>query len=90
MKYLIKESHYVYLLENLDKRKRLFIDLLGEDLINSIQKITSAKELPIGFLRNFGTSTIQTYIDRYGSLYYFVFNGEPFIYKDRISPKGEE
>jgi len=76
--------------EGVDKRKKLFIDLLGEDLINSIQKVTSAKELPIGFLRNFGTSTIQAYIDRYGSLYYFVFNGEPFIYKDRLSPKGEE
>jgi len=76
--------------ENVDKKKRLFTKMLGEDLINSIQKITSAKELPIGFLRHFGTSTIQTYIDTYGSLYYFVLDGEPFIYKDRISPKGEE
>jgi hypothetical protein len=90
MKYIIKESQYVYLFENLDKRKRLFIDLLGEDLINSIQEVTSSKELPIGFLKHFGTSTIQSYIDAYGPLYYFVLDGEKFVYKDRISPKGEE
>ena len=76
--------------ESVDKRKKLFIDLLGEDLINSIRKITSAKELPIEFLKSLGTSRIQQYIDMYGPLYYFVFEGEPFIYKDRVSPKGEE
>jgi hypothetical protein len=74
----------------LDKRKRLFIDLLGEDLINSIQVITSPNQLPIGFLKHFGSSTIQAYIDAYGPLYYFVLDGEKFVYKDRISPKGEE
>jgi hypothetical protein len=76
--------------ENVDKNKKFLIDYLGEDLINSIQKITSAKELPIEFLKSIGTSIIQQYIDAYGPLYYFVFEGEPFIYKDRVSPKGEK
>jgi hypothetical protein len=76
--------------ESVDKKKKIFIDLLGEDLINSIQKITSAKELPKEFLKSLGLSTIQQYIDAYGPLYYFVFEGEPYIYKDRVSPKGEE
>jgi len=69
--------------ESVDKKERLFIDLLGEDLINSIQVITSYKQLPIGFLRHFGSSTIQSYIDAYGPLYYFVLDGENFVYKDR-------
>ena len=90
MKYIIKESHYIFLLENMNKRKKLFTKLLGEDLIDSIQEVTSSKELPIGFLKHFGTSTIQSYIDAYGPLYYFVLDGEPFIYKDRESPKGEK
>ena len=90
MKYIIKESQYVYLLENMDKRKKLFINILGEDLINSIQKISSAKQLPKEFLKSLGSWTIQQYIDSYGPLYYFVLDGEPFIYKDRVSPKGEE
>ncbi len=33
MKYIIKESQYVYLLENMVKRKKLFINILGDDLI---------------------------------------------------------
>ena len=76
--------------ESIDSKKKLFIDLLGEDLIDSIQTITSAKELPKEFLKSLGSSRIQSYIDAYGPLYYFVFDGEPFIYKNRVNPKGEE
>jgi hypothetical protein len=90
MKYIIKESQYVYLLENLEKKKRLFTKVLGEDLINSIREITSPNQLPIEFLKSIGTSIIQRYIDVYGPLYYFVLDGEPFLYKERISPSGEE
>jgi hypothetical protein len=63
---------------------------LGEDLIGSIQEITLAKQLPIEFLKSIGVSIIQRYIDEYGPLYYFVLDGEPYIYKDRESPKGEK
>jgi hypothetical protein len=90
MKYIISESHYIFLLENMDKRKRLFTKVLGEDLINSIQEITSPNQLPIGFLKSFGSSKIQDYIDAYGPLYYFVLDGEPFVYKNRINYKNEE
>lgn len=81
MKYIIKESQYNLLKEN--KKKKLFTKLLGDYLIDSIQEVTSSKELPIGFLKHFGTSTIQSYIDAYGPLYYFVLDGEKFVYKDR-------
>jgi hypothetical protein len=81
MKYIIKESQYNLLKEN--KKKKLFTKLLGDYLIDSIQEVTSSKELPIGFLKHFGTSTIQSYIDAYGPLYYFVLDGENFVYKDR-------
>jgi hypothetical protein len=76
--------------EDVDKNKKFLTKLLGEDLINSIQEITSAKQLPIEFLKSIGTSIIQRYIDTYGPLYYFVLDGEPFIYKERVTPKGEE
>lgn len=76
--------------ENVDKKKRLFTKILGEDLINSIREITSPNQLPIEFLKSIGTSIIQRYIDVYGPLYYFVLDGEPFLYKERISPSGEE
>jgi antitoxin component of RelBE/YafQ-DinJ toxin-antitoxin module len=76
--------------ENVDKKKRLFTKLLGEDVINSIREITSPNQLPIEFLKSIGTSVIQRYIDVYGPLYYFVLDGEEFLYKERISPRGEE
>jgi hypothetical protein len=76
--------------ENVSKKKRLFTKVLGEDLIDSIREITSPNQLPIEFLKSIGTSVIQRYIDVYGPLYYFVLDGEQFLYKERVSPKGEE
>ena len=76
--------------ESVDKNKRFLTKLLGEDLINSIREITSPNQLPKEFLKSIGTTIIQRYIDVYGPLYYFVLDGEPFLYKERISPKGEE
>ena len=76
--------------ESVDRKKKLFIDLLGQDLIDSIRTITSPKQLPKEFSKVIGSNIIQKYIDVYGPLYYFVFEGEPFIYKDRVSPRGEE
>ncbi len=78
------------LTEDVDKNKKFLTNVIGEDVINSIQKITSAKQLPIEFLKSIGVSALQQYIDWYGSLYYFVLDGEPYIYKDRVTPKGEE
>ncbi len=76
--------------EDVDKNKKFLTNVIGEDVINSIQKITSAKQLPIEFLKSIGVSALQQYIDWYGPLYYFVLDGEPYIYKDRVTPKGEE
>jgi hypothetical protein len=69
--------------ESVDRKKKLFIELLGQDLIDSIRMITSSKELPKEFSKVIGSNIIQKYIDVYGPLYYFVLDGEPFIYKDR-------
>ena len=76
--------------EDVDKNKKFLSNVIGEDVINSIQKIISPKQLPIEFLKSIGTSVIQRYIDVYGPLYYFVLDGEQFLYKERVSPKGEE
>lgn len=75
--------------EDVDKNKKFLSNVIGEDVINSIQKITSPNQLPIEFLKSIGVSVIQRYIDAYGPLYYFVLDGGPFIYKERVSPKGE-
>ncbi len=83
IRYILKEETNKSLKEDVDKNKKFLTKLLGEDLIDSIQEITSAKQLPIEFLKSIGVSTLQQYIDVYGPLYYFVLDGEPYIYKDR-------
>jgi len=85
MKIIITESQYNLLREN--KNKKFLTKVLGQDLVDSIQKITSTKQLSKEFLKHFGSSKIvqQHYIDSEGPLYYFVLDGEPFIYKQRIS-----
>ena len=77
--------------ENVDKNKKFLNNLLGQDLTDSIQKITSTKQLSKEFLKHFGASKIvqQHYIDL-GPLYYFVFDGEPFIYRQRPTDTSEE
>lgn len=75
--------------EDVDKNKKFLSNVIGEDVINSIREITSPNQLPIEFLKSIGTSVIQRYIDVYGPLYYFVLDGEQYLYKDRVSPKGE-
>jgi hypothetical protein len=75
--------------EDVDKNKKFLTNVIGEDVINSIREITSPNQLPIEFLKSIGTSVIQRYIDVYGPLYYFVLDGEQYLYKDRVSPKGE-
>jgi hypothetical protein len=91
---LKEETNKSPLTENVDKNKKFLIDYLGEDLINSIRKITSSKELPLNLIDNAFDKTSnrvqQHYIDLYGPLYYFVFDGEPFIYRRRVTDTGEE
>jgi hypothetical protein len=78
--------------ESVDKNKKFLNNLLGQDLTDSIQKITSTKQLSKEFLKHFGASKIvqQHFIDSYGPLYYFVLDGEPFIYKQRVADTGEK
>jgi hypothetical protein len=83
IRHILKEETNKSLKEDVDKNKKFLSNVIGEDVINSIQKITSAKQLPIEFLKSIGVSTLQQYIDVYGPLYYFVLDGEPYIYKDR-------
>lgn len=81
MKIIITESQYNLLTEN--KKKRLFTKVLGEDLIDSIRKITSVKQIPKEVVKVLGSHRLQEYIDLYGPFYSFVLDGELFIYKDR-------
>ena len=46
MKYIIKESQYMSLLENLDKNKKFLINVMGEDLTGKIKEIKDGSDIP--------------------------------------------
>ena len=73
MKYLIKESQYVYLLENLEKNKKFLTNHMGIDFTGKIKQITSAYDVPYNFYRNGGISLnhAMSYLNAFGPMYLF-------------------
>ena len=83
MKYIIKESQYMYLLENLDKNKKFLTKTMGIDFTNKIQMITSTYDVPNSFDDGIAPSTIRTYLNFWGPMYLVNIDGENYLYQDR-------
>ena len=49
MKFIIKESQYVYLLENLEKNKKFLTNVMGMDFTGKIKQVTSTYDVPMEF-----------------------------------------
>jgi hypothetical protein len=85
MKILIKESQYVYLLENLEKNKKFLTNLMGIDFTGKFKKITRAFDVPYNFYRNGGVSLnhIMEYLKSFGPMYLFELGDYEYLYQDR-------
>ena len=83
MKYIIKESQYMSLLENLDKNKKFLTKTMGIDFTNKIQMITSTYDVPNSFDDGIAPSTIRTYLNFWGPMYLVNIDGENYLYQDR-------
>jgi len=85
MKYLIKESQYVYLLENLEKNKKFLTNHMGIDFTGKIKQITSAYDVPYNFYRNGGISLKETmaYLNAFGPMYFFELGDYEYLYQNR-------
>jgi hypothetical protein len=83
MKYIIKESQYMSLLENLNKNKKFLTKTMGIDFTNKIQMITSTYDVPNSFDDGIAPSTIRTYLNHWGPMYLFNIDGENYLYQDR-------
>ena len=83
MKYIIKESQYISLFENFDKKKKFLTKTMGIDFTNKIQMITSTYDVPNSFDDGIDPSTIRTYLNFWGPMYLFNINGENYLYQDR-------
>lgn len=82
MKIIIKESQYVYLLENLEKKKKFLNKFLGIDFTGNIQQITSVYDVPMEFDRYMESQTINYYLNKFGPMYLFELDGKKYIYQD--------
>ena len=71
MKYIINESQYVYLLENLEKNKRFLKNKLGIDFTDKIQQITSTYDFPMEFDQGVSPEMVRRYLNHFGPMYLF-------------------
>jgi hypothetical protein len=85
MKYLIKESQYVYLLENLEKNKKFLTNHMGIDFTGKFKKITKAFDVPYKFFRKGGISLSNAmwYLNDFGPMYFFELGDYEYLYQDR-------
>jgi hypothetical protein len=85
MKYIIKESQYVYLLENLERQKKFFTNLMGVDFTGKFKKIPKAFDIPYNFFRKGAISINQAmaFIKAFGPMYFFELDGIEYLYLDR-------
>ena len=82
MKILIKESQYVYLLENLEKNKKFLTNHMGIDFTGKIEQITSSYDVPMEFDRHFANGMINRYLNKFGPMYLFELDGYEYLYLD--------
>ena len=83
MKILIKESQYVYLLENLEKNKKFLTKVMGIDFTGKIEQVTSIYDIPMEFDKHTSSKTLNSYLNKYGPMYLFEYGGIKYLYQDR-------
>ena len=82
MKFIIKESQYVYLLENLEKNKKFLTKVMGIDFTDKIEQITSTYDVPMEFDKHFANGMINRYLNKFGPMYLFELDGYEYLYLD--------
>ena len=83
MKYIIKESQYVHLLENLEKNKKFLTNLMGIDFTGNIEQITSSYDVPMSFDEGVGPELIKRWLNYWGPMYLVNIKGKKYLYQDR-------
>jgi len=83
MKYLIKESQYVHLLENLEKNKKFLTNVMGIDFTGNIEQVTSTYDVPMEFDNNISPAAINYYLNKFGPMYLFELDGIKYLYQDQ-------
>ena len=73
----------VLLGESTDKNKKLINDIVGFDFSNRITQITSSYDVPMNFDECFGSELVKRWLNFWGPMYLFEFDGVKYLYQDR-------
>jgi hypothetical protein len=76
-------SNDVLLSESTDKNKKLINSIIGFDFSNKIQQINSSYDVPISFDGCVGWESVRRWLNYFGPMYKFEFNGTEYLYQDR-------
>ena len=71
------------LLESNERTKRFLKNKLNIDFGNSIKQITSSYDVPFQFDECLYGSSINRYLNIWGPMYLFEFDGKKYLYQDR-------
>jgi hypothetical protein len=69
--------------EDVDKNKRFLKNKLGIDFTNGIQQVTSTYDVKMEFDKYTSSKTINSYLNKYGPMYLFEYDGIKYLYQDR-------
>jgi hypothetical protein len=69
--------------EDVDKNKRFLKNKLGIDFTNEIQLVTSIYDIPMEFDKYTSSKTLNSYLNKYGPMYLFEYDGIKYLYQDR-------
>jgi hypothetical protein len=83
MKYIITESQYQSIKESLEKNKKFLIKIMGVDLTDNIQMVTSIYDIPREFEEGISLDLIKRMLNNWGPMYLFNLNGKDYLYQDR-------
>jgi hypothetical protein len=73
----------VLLGESTDKNKKLINGIVGFDFSNRITQITSSYDVPMNFDECFGSKLVKGWLNFWGPMYLFEFDGVKYLYQDR-------
>ena len=66
-----------------EKNKRFLKKKLGIDFTNGIQQVTSTYDVPMEFDNGIGSDSIRRYLNNFGPMYLFEYDGIKYLYQDR-------
>jgi hypothetical protein len=66
-----------------EKNKRFLKKKLGIDFTNEIQLVTSSYDVPMEFDYVISSDSIRRYLNNFGPMYLFEYDGIKYLYQDR-------